>query len=350
MATRLLKKSLALALSVVFIGTAQANDPAAFNTEGFSDLVAAKFGNVEPNNVHKVLSAGKVSDTLLVSLAPNKMINFAHPFPQPTMTYIPSSARNLLALGGLGGHGNMISMEKIISLKPDLIIDVGSVGQSYVDTVKRVHEKTKVPVVLVDGNFADTPQQILTVSKYIGDTKKGERLANYAQRILDMTKDATQINGIAKSVYYARGVDGLETAPINSIHSEVLNWVGLKNVVNMKSQKSTARISMEQLYKWQPDIIVTQDPSAYQHIQTSPLWHQLKAVQEKDVYLVPNKPFGWLGQPPSVNRLLGALWLTHKLDPKRLDTHDYLNFVKNYFQLFYDYQLTPQDEKSLGIL
>ncbi len=345
MATKWLKKSLIFTLSIIFIGIAQADDPA-LNAK--LELVAAKFGQVDTQNIHKVLSAGKVSDVILVSLAPTKMVGFSHSFPKSTMAFLPTSTHNLFVIGGLYGRGAMITMEKIIALRPDVMIDIGSVGASYVDTVSRVYDKTHVPVVLVDGNFADTPKQILTVAKYVGEIKKGEALASYAQRILDISKNATQINGV-RTVYYARGIDGLEAAVATSIHNEVLNWVGLKNVVNVENQKSTVRVSLEQLYKWQPDIIVTQDPSAYQHIQTSPLWQSLKAVQNKNVYLVPSKPFGWLGQPPSVNRLLGALWLTHKFASAQLNSSEYRHLVKEYFQLFYDYSLTAQDEKAFDV-
>jgi iron complex transport system substrate-binding protein len=38
-------------------------------------------------------------------------------------------------------------------------------------------------------------------------------------------------------------------------------------------------------------------------------------VRSKRVYLTPSLPYGWLGEPAGVNRLIGARWLTAVLYP-----------------------------------
>ncbi|WP_291953354.1 ABC transporter substrate-binding protein [Campylobacter sp.] len=344
MKTKWLRKGLMFVLLAIFIDVGVADD---FNSN--TDLVVVKFGDIDSKNVEKILSAGKVADLILPALAPNEMLGFSYFFDDSSKAFLPPITRNLPTLGGIYGKGMMISMEKIVSLKPDLMLDVGSVNQNYIDSVKRVYEKTNIPVILIDGNFADSAKQIRTIAKYINKTQRGEILANYTQRVLDVTKNSTIKGDKFYTIYFARSADGLEAAVADSIHDEVLKWIGLKNIVDAKNQKGLARVSLEQLYKWQPDIIITQDLNTYNHILNSPNWKELKAIQNKNVYLAPNKPFGWLGQPPSINRILGALYLTHKLAPHKLNASDYKQFIREYFKLFYDYKLTLDDEKLFDI-
>ena len=41
----------------------------------------------------------------------------------------------------------------------------------------------------------------------------------------------------------------------------------------------------------------------------SDAWRSLRAVREGHAFVAPSLPFGWLDEPPSINRLLGLAWL-----------------------------------------
>jgi iron complex transport system substrate-binding protein len=40
-------------------------------------------------------------------------------------------------------------------------------------------------------------------------------------------------------------------------------------------------------------------------------------VRDGHAFVAPNQPFGWLDEPPSINRLLGLAWLSGS-DPRTL--------------------------------
>jgi iron complex transport system substrate-binding protein len=57
-----------------------------------------------------------------------------------------------------------------------------------------------------------------------------------------------------------------------------------------------------------PDVIILSDPAAKDLLATAP-WASLRAVRDGHGYLAPSVPFGWVEEPPSINRLLGVAWL-----------------------------------------
>ena len=57
-----------------------------------------------------------------------------------------------------------------------------------------------------------------------------------------------------------------------------------------------------------PDIIILADPAA-KDVLTSAAWAGLRAVRDGHAYIAPSVPFGWVEEPPSINRLLGVAWL-----------------------------------------
>ncbi|MGC6407889.1 iron ABC transporter substrate-binding protein [Bisgaard Taxon 45] len=341
MLTKFIKKSTALLVLSLFASVVSA--------QGESSLVAGKYGEVEGQNVQKVLSAGKVADVLLIALVPEKLLGVSSELPKKGMPYFSEQVQKLAVTGRLAGRGSTAPLEKLVALKPDIIVDVGSVSKSYLATAERVNQQTQLPFVLVDGKFSQTAQQIREVANLIGSKEKGEKLAGYAEKVLKLSENSVRNEKQPMTVYFGRGADGLETGLAGSIHSEVLDWVGLKNVADVAGEKKIARVSMEQLLQWQPSIILTHDKNFYEVLKTSAVWQQLSAVKNNQFYLVPAEPFGWLDQPPSVNRLLGAVWLAHHFATEKVDAKQYAQLINEYFALFYGHQLDQKAQAKFGI-
>jgi hypothetical protein len=57
-----------------------------------------------------------------------------------------------------------------------------------------------------------------------------------------------------------------------------------------------------------PDLLVFADLGMRATVGSEP-WQSLRAVREHHVLIAPAQPFGWVEAPPSINRLLGLLWL-----------------------------------------
>ena len=53
----------------------------------------------------------------------------------------------------LTGRGNTTNLEVLLKLKPDLILDIGTISDSYASLATRVQEQTGIPYALLDGRF-----------------------------------------------------------------------------------------------------------------------------------------------------------------------------------------------------
>ena len=308
------------------------------------------FGNLpSPTQIERILSAGPVSDILLLSLAPQKLLGFASLTLTPAQkAFLPPAIAKLPLTGRFAGRGTTASLEKILALKPDLILDIGNITPSYLNTAERVSEQSQLPYLLANGAFADTAEQLRTLGEILGVPQRGQALADFAEKILHETEGlARREHQSAISIYSARSADGLETGLAGSIHTEVIDWLGAKNSAAPAGEKIMTRISMEQLLQWQPDVIITMDENFYHSLPNNRLWQRLNAVKEKRVYLAPKLPFGWLDQPPSINRLLGAIWLAHLLAPEVMPASRYQKLVQNYYSLFYQQPLSPSQREQL---
>jgi iron complex transport system substrate-binding protein len=105
---------------------------------------------------------------------------------------------------------------------------------------------------------------------------------------------------------------------------------------------------MEQILLWNPEVVISgYDHSGkpgvpgdfYRAIWNNPLWRHVQAVRNREVYEVPQYPFCWIDRPPSVNRIIGIVWLANLLYPDVF--HDDMRAVtRDFYSKFYHWQLT----------
>jgi len=119
----------------------------------------------------------------------------------------------------------------------------------------------------------------------------------------------------------------------------VLRLIGVANVADAAAGGSgeLTPVSREQIYAWNPDAVMTNNPGFWK-VREGPEWNALAAVASGRVYLAPSLPFGWLDEPPSVNRLLGLLWVGHTLYPA-VSTDDLRAEARDFYRQFYRVEL-----------
>jgi iron complex transport system substrate-binding protein len=296
-----------------------------------------------PDAVRHVWPAGPPAEALLYILAPEKLVGWTHRISDAAKAFMTPEAAGLPVIGRLTGRGSTANLETVLKTAPDLILDVGTVGPTYVSLADRVEAQIHIPYVLIGGSLGDTPRLLRQVGGILGDAPRAERLARYAEATLDAVK--SRIARVPESerpkIYLARGPRGLETDVQGSINAEALDFVGARNVVARGAGAGNlADVSLEQVLAWQPDVIVTIDRNFFNAVASDPAWQGVKAVRDKRVYLVPLYPFGWIDEPPGPNRLIGLRWLAKLLYP-RLFPEDLRAETKRFYELFY--HQTPSD-------
>jgi iron complex transport system substrate-binding protein len=322
---------------------------AAFGQDTLRSITDSAGRRVEiPQGVSRVLAAGPPASILLYTLAPEKMIGWVRTPSPSEKAFLKESVRDLPEYGRLTGRGSTANLENILKFKPDLIIDIGNVGPTYVSLANNVQEQTKVPYVILDGTFNKTPEMYRLLGELLGVQDRADELARYADETLNGLQ--TRIAAIPESerprVYYGRGINGLETGLAGSINLDVLERVGAINVAAAAGTGGLIKVSMEQVLSWNPDVILVLDPAFYRSVATDPLWASMKAVQNKRIYLAPTLPYGWFDAPPGVNRLIGVRWLTSILYPKQF-TESLQEITRQFYQLFYQVDLTDDQVSTL---
>jgi iron complex transport system substrate-binding protein len=310
---------------------------------GFVMSAAADDGRVFVDGAGRHVAAITIS-----TLVPDKLLGWTGPLREEEKAFLPPRAAALPVLGRLTGRANTANVETVLAAHPDIVIDLGDVDPTHVSLAERTQQQTGVPYLIFDGRLDRTPELYERLGALLGAPEKAAELAVESRRTLGELQRALERLPSAPHprVYYARGLDGLETALDGSINTEMLGYVGAVNVARAADRHNTATVSLEQVLAWNPDVVISMDERFYRAVWTNPLWQNVAAVREKRVYLAPRLPFGWFDSPPAVNRLIGVRWLAAVLYPQAF-SGDLREATSEFYRRFYHLSLNETQLDTL---
>ncbi len=300
--------------------------------------------------VKKVFGSSPPMTYLIYALNPKKMVglNFSptNKNNQALKEFVDPYFLSLPVIGTFHSTGGGINLESLLVRKPDLILVWED--DMMLSTVQNSIKRTKFPTLTIPfRKITSMPHSIEIAGEAMDESKRGKILGRYAQNIIDNV--STKLQGVKPvRYYYAEGVDGLATECDKSFHVEAMNFAGGENVHKciQSNLRGLEQISLETLYKYDPEVIIAQNSFIYKNILSNPRFKNLDAVKNKRVLLVPNTPFNWVDRPPSFMRILGIQWLANSFHPKEYNIN--LNKqIKEFCKLFLHLNITDQQIKTI---
>lgn len=305
-----------------------------------------------PREITRVAPSGAVATMFLASVCPEYMVCInAAPDPEQAK-YLDGRLSGLPAAGQLYGSKSTINLEALLDAKPQLIIDLGDAKKGMAEDLDALQEQTRIPVVFIEADLSHMAAAFRSLGQFLsGKAERCEELAAYVEETLALAEaGAAQVTEAERlSVMYTSGASGLNTNAEGSTQAQVLGLVGAENaiVVEDVSNKGGGNvINLEQLYLFDPDVILFTADSLYGEAAEDPSWNKLRAVEAGSFYEIPCLPYNWMSNPPSLNMLLGIRWLGNLLYPRYFD-YDMAAEAQRAYKLLWNYDLTAEEAAEL---
>jgi iron complex transport system substrate-binding protein len=229
-----------------------------------------------------------------------------------------------------------------------VIVETGVASPEAAAFADVIQQRTRIPYVVLDGSIQHTPYNLEVVGRMLGVGERGDDLAYYTRMAVDSLRGRLLVTESTSRplVYYGRGPDGLETGLARSQAMATIDQAGVINVAARLGTGQLTRVTREQIFAWDPAIIIAQQPSFYTALLRDRGWRGLAAVAKKRVYLAPADPFGWIDDPPGVNRIIGLPWLSALFYPD-VYQEDLRASVREFYDKFYRVKLNDKQLEAL---
>lgn len=298
-----------------------------------------------PKELKKIAPSGPVAQLVLYTAAPDLLCGLAREFPETAKGYIDDSYYSLPVFGQFYGKNANLNMEALLAASPELVIDIGEPKENIGEELDSLSEQLGIPVVFIEATLPTMESAYTKLGELLGNTKECEELAEYCKELLeDTSKKAASIpEDEKKAIYLASGNEGLNTNASGSIHGDIVEQIGAVNAarVDAASTGGGSEVSLEQIFLWNPDIVLADTKELYEKLLKDPAWQDLEAVKNNQVYQIPDIPYSYINNPPSVNRFIGIPWLGSIVYPE-VYTEDIRKEVTEFYQLFYHIELTEE--------
>jgi iron complex transport system substrate-binding protein len=265
----------------------------------------------------------------------------------PRITAVPELFRN----------GGGVSMEDLLALQPDIVSRGG--GKATASPFAAVG----IPSVSMGfSSFAQFPRSITLAGEVYGGGAKAraERFNAYFARRLAFIKARTAALPLAQRPSVVH-ISSFPPLVIDGGGTAIDEWITLAGGRDVASSVHGTHVSitMEQLLKWNPDVLIVETPGGDQGLAANPGasvlaalantpgWDQLKAVKTGRVYLNPQGLYPW--DRFGVEEALQIQWAAKTIHPELFRDFDMRAETCDFYHDFFDYTLSEAElDQMLG--
>ena len=293
-----------------------------------------------PDSISSVVCIDPFATQMILAIEGGDLLSsvFLGPADKKTLHDVNPRVAELQSVGGPAGT----NLESLIGLNPDLVIS--QVGN---DAMNNNIRDLGYLVIEVD---SESPEKLIRgisiIGEAIGKEENAEAFVSWYTNKMDYIKQQTaEINEEERKTVYIGGLEPLSTVGSDYYQHYMIGNAGGRNIAG-EFTGGWNDVSLEQLYTWDPDVILFAPYSqiSVDELQNDPSWQKLTAVKEKKVYRMPKFIASW--DVPTPESVLGMMWLAEKLYPDMVD-FAIEDEMRSFYEMFYNYEISDSTIASI---
>ena len=176
-----------------------------------------------------------------------------------------------------------INIEKILMLKPDLVLAMTLTKPQDLATMKRLG--LKVELFQTPRNFDEICAQLIDISKLLGVENKAGEIVKESKQKVDSLKNTLDKNREKQKIFFQLGANPIFTVLENTFMNDFILLCNGENIANGLTKGSLTR---ESVLMKNPDVIIVATMGGF-GIEEQNIWKSysgLKAAKNNKVFLI----------------------------------------------------------------
>ena len=294
-----------------------------------------------PTNITKFADAWYAHNEVSIMLTNSEGIVATHCAPEN----YPWMYRVCLNMSGaVATFGDDFNYEDLVAMGPQVVFDskedmrdkLAELGIPLVNCSFKTYEEMEQSVTLTARVFGG--DAIAIAEKYVAEL---EQTVADVKAKTDALADEDRPSVLHGNSVYTYNLDGTGTI--------IDTWINAAGGKNANTESTTgnaqAEFSLEQIIKWNPDVIITGKADEVDQILNDADWASITAVQNGAVYVNPKGVFGW--DRYGVEELLQVQWAAAKLHPELFGDLQIEDKVKAFYKDYLRYDLTDAEVEAI---
>lgn len=303
-----------------------------------------------PVEIDRICPSGHTAQQVLLTMAPDKMVGLSQALTDEQLKIFGDKFADYPVFGAVLGATDDLNREAVAAAAPQVIIDTGEAKKGAEEDLNALQEQLGIPVVFIEAKLSDYGAAYKSLGELLNMEQRGSELSQYCSDAYSIVADTMETIPEGERVHmaYLLGENGLNAIAKTSFQGQVIDMVADNVVVidDVSGKGNGNEISLEQIALWNPELIIFQKGSIYDTVGDDPAWQGIAAIADGNYYEVPDDPWCWMNNPPTVNQLMGMQWLPRLLYPEAFDD-SIEDVTKAYYSTMYDYDLSDAEMEAL---
>ncbi|MBR4765795.1 MAG: ABC transporter substrate-binding protein, partial [Clostridia bacterium] len=184
-------------------------------------------------------------------------------------------------------NSGSVNAEEILARNTDLIILNSGVYENETERAKI--DAMGIPYIVIDyETVEDQLKAVEILGKAFGNEEKAQEYVSYFHSVIDRAEKGAK--GTPKRLYHSVN----EAVRTDYDGSYCAEWIALTGVENVSVQSGKLSVegekaytTLEQIYVWNPDIIICNEAQVDDYILSDSKWQGLSCVKNGEVYQIP---------------------------------------------------------------
>lgn len=244
---------------------------------------------------------------------------------------------------------SQINIEELLKLNPDIVIGVGKEDAEAI-------RKAGIPAVTVsvsnwNYNVLETYDQWISLFDQIfGESEISKKISQYSQEAYDFIQERVSklTEAEKKKVLILHRYDDktMTTSGANFFGQYWTDATGSINVGQDIKESGIININMEQVYEWNPDIVIisnftgAQPEDLYNNAIGGHDWSTISAIQNGQVYKMPLGLYRTF--TPGADTPVTLQWFAKTIYPELFEDLDIKQITKDYYKNYYNIDMTDE--------
>lgn len=176
-----------------------------------------------------------------------------------------------------------INMEKVLMLKPDLVLAMMLTKPQDIATMKRLG--IKVELIPTPKNFDEICTQTVKIAELLGVEKTAKDLVQKSKQTVDSLKNIAGRNHEKKKIFFQLGANPIFTVLENTFMNDFILFCNGENIANGLTKGSMTR---ESVLMKNPDVIIVATMGGF-GVEEQKIWNSysgLNAVKNNKIFLI----------------------------------------------------------------
>ncbi|MBB6480398.1 ABC transporter substrate-binding protein [Spirochaeta isovalerica] len=255
-----------------------------------------------------------------------------------------------IAEAGIPSDDGIINIEELLKLDLDVIFLKGETA--LLDTEVEKLERFGLDYIVIDYETVEEQQRAIEIiGAVIGREKEAAAYNSFYNDAFRRVEEALVSLEEEEKLRVFHSVN--EASRTDAPGTLGAQWTAAAGVINvsindpLRFHDNKHFASLEQIYLWDPDVIIYNQEGVGDYILGSEKWSGLKAVRKGKVYQIPVGISRW-GHPGGMETPLALLWTASTLYPAYFPDLDMHEEIRKFYGTFFDYR--PDDVMIESIL